>query len=92
MTRFFYSQLLLKLFLECKHHLEQKEVQNLTSVHFVETQPSVFREVPWVRLHECKVRMCNCDAVCVCGTEFMTAILITQSFCSVHSYTIRSNM
>ena len=38
-----------------KHHKLSGESKNVSTVHFIETSPSVLRQVPWMKCLEHKV-------------------------------------
>ena len=46
-------QVLLQLYLELRHKIESNMHLDL---HIVETAPSVFREIPWLKIIEYKVQ------------------------------------
>jgi len=46
------QEILLKLDTELKEH-------GVSAVHFIETSPSILRQVPWIELHEYKVVCCH---------------------------------
>jgi len=53
----YHSQVLLQLYLEFRHKQHSKPPQSSheTTIHFIETAPSVLREIPWLRSIEHKV-------------------------------------
>lgn len=51
-------------------------------VHFIETAPSVLREVPWITIRECKVSACTC-------IEYMYCMMYDVLCVHVHVLVIR---
>ena len=48
-------QVLVQLYIELRQQIQSDDESTHGVIHFVETSPSVLRELSWLRLHEMKV-------------------------------------